>query len=1445
MDFSEDVSLPFSQDRKLEGLSDDDDDDDGDGSTASKNHGYISPSAELLEVDVEVEDVDVQEDQTTDSVVIHAREYQLEMFEQSLKRNIIVAMETGTGKTQVAILRIQAELERSPSDKIIWFLAPTVALCEQQTRALKSQIPGVQIKFIRGAEGIDTWSDDRTWDDYLKNVRVVVSTYQILLDASNHAFVRFERLSLIVFDEAHNCVGKHPGSKFMARYHARKAQGLPIPSILGLTASPIMKSKPDDIELIEQTLDAVCKSPSIHREELMSIMNRPSLHYVPYSDSDSTLFTYTIRNLATVYHELNIYHDPYIIRLRADGSERSQVALKKALGEKDTYVFRQMRSLCNKSLELQKQLGPWAADHYISVTVARFLKSFEDNDEWFHEWDIEEKQYLSRALEKVKISPPPSFEDDTVVMYLSNKFIALVQELSHSDDNTIGIIFAREIATVSVLAHMLSVHPLTRDRFRVGAMIGTSTYTGRKRDIGSFNKTRGYQDLEGFKNGTLNLLVATSVLEEGIDVPACNMVVCFDLPDNLKAFIQRRGRARMRESKLVMLMNKPTYQVGEWILLEEEMKRRYEDDLRQIQELAKLEESEQPEVEPLYIPETGAHIDFDQAKSHLEHFCRQLSARQYADSRPYYIFERTETSLGELPQITATVVLPMSLPPKIRRVKGKEFWSSEKNASKDAALQAYKEIYKAHLLNSHLLPLRGEFLRSCQTRPGETEVYERWSPWTRVANAYSHATEFYQRRLRLVDQDGDSMCEFDASLPVPFPKVPDFEVFWDGSKPWRVETGDMKVISALELHADHGSALMDLAYGHRNLGIEDTAQVLHFRSPIQDIPFRQLAGQKSIEEVYPDGTVLIRDSNGNPYVLKTVMPVLDTALPVMEALQGEPKDVPWLMLEKLSRKRNFLLPIKNESNSSTPSKRRQIVMPAHLCRMDGIDASNVYFGAFIPSITHMVEIHLVASELCDTLLKDVGYSDISLVTTAINAPGTGEGTNYERIEFLGDTLLKLFTATTVSAEYPHYPEGYLDAAKTNIVSNSRLCHAAVKTGLDKFILKKGFKGKKWKPLYVRDLVNIDEDAVSTRPISTKTLADVVEALIGAAYLDGGLSKALTCIRVFIPEVEWRSLNISREILFNQTSMSTELPGPLAPLEELIGYSFHNKNLLIEAATHSSFILANATGSCMERLEFLGDAILDKIVVDAIWDFERDMEPREMHLFRTAAVNADILGFVGMEWAISQEATEIAEDKAIVETQTKLPFWSFMRHSSRDMGLLQQATVERHALERLPILDAIQDSKGYPWVELAHLHIPKFFSDFFESVLGAVWVDSGSMEVCAQVVKKAGIIPYLRRMLADGVDVLDPKSRLGILAGKYLQTVEYRNEVREATKGIRELFCKIFIDGELIVDVGGGVSPEEIQAKAAQMAHKILKAREDERNRKKEVMTTLMDDSMVA
>lgn len=73
-------------------------------------------------------------------------------------------------------------------------------LCIQQYEVLKAQLSWVQVKVITGADGVDSWSV-KTWKTVLINVKTVIATPQILLDALLHGFVGISSVALLVFDE--------------------------------------------------------------------------------------------------------------------------------------------------------------------------------------------------------------------------------------------------------------------------------------------------------------------------------------------------------------------------------------------------------------------------------------------------------------------------------------------------------------------------------------------------------------------------------------------------------------------------------------------------------------------------------------------------------------------------------------------------------------------------------------------------------------------------------------------------------------------------------------------------------------------------------------------------------------------------------------------------------------------------------------------------------------------------------------------------------------------------------------------------------------------------------------------------------------------------------------------------------------------------------------------
>lgn len=379
-----------------------------------------------------------------------------------------------------------------------------------------------------------------------------------------------------------------------------------------------------------------------------------------------------------------------------------------------------------------------------------------------------------------------------------------------------------------------------------------------------------------------------------------------------------------------------------------------------------------------------------------------------------------------------------------------------------------------------------------------------------------------------------------------------------------------------------------------------------------------------------------------------------------------------------------------------------------------------------------------------------------------------------------------------------------------MLSNSSLQRATLEARLDKFILTKTFTGRKWRPLYVDELLSTEEVS-GKRKMSTKVLADIVESLAGAAFEDAPagqkMDNALFCLRLLLPITEWHGLNEGRQALLLLKQPRDTLPPMLAPLEELIGYTFRNKTLLIEATTHVSYYGASASADqTLERLEFIGDAILDYVVVRALWAHRPPLPQHAMTALRAACVNADLLGLLAMERTVARPTGAVGPAGLPVAAQETFPLWAFMRHTHAEIGRVQRAAAARHARAAPALRAAMAADATYPWARLAALRPPKFFSDMVESLVGAIWMDScptaaaaangddydgdrsggggddpdgAAMRPCVAFVERLGVLPYLRRILDDGVDVFHPKNKVAQMADRDKVTYQVSMETGAA------------------------------------------------------------------
>ncbi|KAH6618772.1 dicer-like protein 2 [Boeremia exigua] len=1400
--------------------------------------------------------VDLDESSPIQAVAVDAqplalRSYQAEMVEESLGSNIIVVMDTGSGKTHIAVERTRAELEICKPSKRVWFLAPTVTLCEQQSKVFGYHLPNYNVLVLSGQDDVDHWTEQSVWDSVLQNVRIVLSTHQVLYDALAHAFVRMDELALLIFDEAHHCTLNHPANRIMSSFYMPRiiSGDDNLPRILGLSASPVMKAHAttESLQEIERNMHATAKTPKKSRSELAQYVHQPELIRVDYQVEDQLPDQLPLlAALSRSYTEYDLMQDPYtkdLLQKQQKGYDVSE-KLQKLFVSQKTYCIAQLRTLTTRSRDLMQELGLSAVEWYLHQCMAKFEKSLSDAQQLL-DGTNDEKQHLLILLRNLcfrELEPPPSLQTD----FLSRKVETLIDVLVGEAQNNptfSGLVFVEQRTWVAVLAEILSVHPRTRDLFRVSTFLGPSSSSKRKAMIAAFPEPKNqHTTLEDFRAGTTNLIIATSVLEEGIDVSSCHLVVCFERPKNLKSFVQRRGRARMQNSKYFVFVPEvgDSHPPETWEALEQEMKKAYLDDMRQ-SNLADMREADEEEGTRCFeVASTGARLTLNDALPHLNHFCALLAPDPYVDPRPQFKFIWSETGSS----VTAEVTLPTSVDYAVRKARSVESWRTEKMARKDVAFEAYKGLYLAGLVNDNLLPVRQEVqdmvaeFQMPDHRPSMVPVSPTLDPWISIAQQHQQQSEVYFRTLlEIKTSDNKSLC-VNLFTILPIPAVSEVELFWNENQIYTarmsrsskvtIGTADLKVLRSItrkilqSIHAarmsDSREDLLWLLAPCDNTGrCPDYTKLAQWDKDTNGFHPAPSLLARAPDQISQWG-LISRTGDNRKYIVQ------GAAGPWKYPTDAQSSEV-YLGAVRLPKRRDFLHHVTKTGNTNDAYTRVEYLSLSE-CVVDNLPASYSVIALLLPGIMHRLEVSLIADALRTTLLAPVHIEteDLSLVVTALTASSTNDRNNYQRLEFLGDCILKFISSLHVMAENPRWPESYLTGKKGKIVSNGFLARATLAAGLDRFVIIKGFTGAKWSPRYLEDLSAAATP--SERPErSSKLLADVVESLIGVGYVLGGFPKAFACVQTLLPLERWIPISEANAILYEVVPTDLAITN-FELLESLIGYTFTKNVLLLEALTHASYTGPNAHAS-YERLEFLGDAVLDYIISKRLYMHEPPLSHQRMHAIRTAMVNAAFLAFRMLETTIPEETNSKSTRQTEIHQRA---LWQFLRNGSPQLATTRDASLQQHTSVRGPLTHALRHDDEFPWQLLALINAPKFLSDIVESVIGAIYVDSqGDYSACEVFVRRLGILDCLERILHDNVDCLHPKERLGHLAVersvKYAAVRDNAGSKLDLPVAMGSVWrCQVKVDGE---DVGGvveGSTRLNAETIAAWRANKVLRGK---------------------
>lgn len=1447
------------------------------------------------------------------------RDYQQEMLDASLKENIIIAQDTGSGKTLIAILRMRYEIERG-SQKVSWFVAPTVALCNQQHSVIKDNMQ-VPVGLIHGALEPKQWTDIGLWKRVLENNRVVVSTPQVLLDALSHGYVHMGLdIGLLVFDEAHHADRNHPMSCIMRDFYfslpprlpAASGPSVPIkqderPMILGLTASPMFGGNPTlAFRKLEANLDCVIRSPRANRDELLTHVHRPIFRHVRYDTPQYSDRSYTSKNLSAVeavIATMNIEEDPFVIQLRqklaktARGPEytRMDQKLSKAIQSKKTYSHSGMNDLANAGKAICYDIGPWAADWYIESVVSRALDKQTPWDELIGSLQPKEKTYLMKHLSQIELTPL-SYDPTDIEAGITEKVRVLLDTLDYekdwsesSNEPYSGLIFVTRRDGVLALSEVLRNHPRSA-HYRLGCLLGSSqsSYRNSFLDITrTLLKDQPQADiLEGFRSGDRNLIVATSVAEEGLDIQACGNVIRWDIPDNMASWAQSRGRARRRRSSFVLMFESSgidNARVAEFEKLEAQMTALYLADRASRPTVSSDEEVPDPDEPVFKVKSTGAILTPLLAVSHLNHFCAVIPN---SVNLPIYDIDPPDMPEGwhsfdpanrVVPPpypgpFGCTVTLPRRLPAELRIFSVDRIYPTKQSAYRHVAYKAYLALYHANLLNDHLLPLTSvvdadleeevkNLLKDVEKRSSMASVTNQMNPW----QDESMDTAWTVTRIVI---PGFSPVRMLTRADLPSFTAGEAPVLYHPRKgriDVELQAQGAACHSASDLQAAHESTrrLFWCLYGIRMQW--DKFDFAYLFEPAEEDPDRDvwdarrrwlwdLQGEGSSGDdlfanaatfgqafSHPADITWIRDGFPHGKVYRFLGwrhdPLSEEELQDFMARYSRMPEIeityPLLHVEELPQRRNFLQPLPSISDAPL----RRSFLPPQSSRVVLLSQAQCDHAILIPSIIRHISIAATAVSLRESLLikTPLYHIPFSRLITAITAPVAQGHVNYQRLETLGDAVLKFVVSMHLIATYPFWHEGYLTRRKDHAVSNSRLAKEAIRLSLYKWIVRDRFTPRKFKPQYfTAEKVNeITEDVVPgdssqgtpkvPEDLSTKMLADVAEALIGAAFLHGGYNLGIECTRLFDlgidPKAGWQPLEVYIEKALSCVE-TADVPTPMTDIERMLGYTFTHKLLLLEAITHASYQFDHRTVS-YERMEFLGDSVLDMVITDHLYHYPgKQFTPGQMHIRKSAVVNMHFLTYVCFKCSLEKDASlpRPTRNGIVMDEETQeICLYQCLLHSSPVVFDQQRATLARYRKVKDEIEEALLRGPTFPWAALTRLQAPKFFSDMIESIIGAVYLDSrGNMDVVRQVLRKIGIMQQLERNLKDDVDVLHPLTRVHIWAAR--QQKELTSEFEEERGHVT---CTITVEGrepvQATAEKRGRASQEEARFAAAEKA----------------------------
>ncbi|XP_054986159.1 endoribonuclease Dicer isoform X3 [Sorex araneus] len=675
------------------------------------------------------------------------RKYQVELLEAALDHNTIVCLNTGSGKTFIAVLLMkelsyQIRGDCQDNGKRTVFLVNSANQVTQQASAVRTH-SDLKVGEYASLEGSASCTKEKWSQEFTKH-QVLVMTCYVALNALKNGYFSLSDINLLVFDECHLAILDHPYREIM-----KLCENYPLcPRILGLTAS-ILNGKCDPEELGEkiQKLEKILKSNAETATDLVVLdrcTSQPCEMVVdcgPFADR-SGLYE---RLLMELEDALNFIND---CNISVHSKERDS-----------TLISKQILSDCREVLVV---LGPWCADKVAGMMVRELQKYIKQEQEGLHRkfllfadtflrkvHALCEQHFSPASLDLRFVTPkviklleilrkykPYERQQFESVEWYNNRnqdnYVSWSDSEVDDDDEEIeekekpetnfpspftnilcGIIFVERRYTAVVLNRLIKEAgkqdpelAYISSNFITGHGIGKNQPRNKQMEA-EFRKQE--EVLRKFRAHETNLLIATSIVEEGVDIPKCNLVVRFDLPTEYRSYVQSKGRARAPISNYIMLADTDKI-------------KSFEEDLKTYKAIEKIlrnkcsksVESGEADAEPVVDDEDtfppyvlrpdGPQVTINTAIGHINRYCARLPSDPFTHLAPKC---RTQ----KLPDGTfySTLYLPINSPLR-DSIVGPPM-DCVRRAERAVALICCEKLHKIGELDDHLMPVGKETVK--------------------------------------------------------------------------------------------------------------------------------------------------------------------------------------------------------------------------------------------------------------------------------------------------------------------------------------------------------------------------------------------------------------------------------------------------------------------------------------------------------------------------------------------------------------------------------------------------------------------------------------------------------------------------------------------------------------------------------------------------------------